>query len=73
MSRFDDLSGDFVTVLNSGNPIVVEFCPVSTKVYRGWFILSGKDQTVDVNSLIEDTLTFDLSGDDEEGKTFSRN
>ena len=73
VSRFDDLSGDFVTILNSGNPIVVEFAPVSTKVYRGWFILSGKDQTIDVNALIEDTLTFDLSGDDEEGKTFSRN
>jgi hypothetical protein len=73
VSRFDDLSGDFVTILNSGTPIVVEFAPVSTKVYRGWFILSGKDQTIDVNALIEDTLTFDLSGDDEEGKTFSRN
>ena len=73
MSRFDDLSGDFVTVLNSGNPIVVEFAPVSNKVYRGWFILSGKDQSLDVNALIEDTLKFDLSGDDEEGKTFSRN
>lgn len=73
VSRFDDLSGDFVTILNSGNPIVVEFAPVSTKVYRGWFILSGKDQTIDVNALIEDTLTFELSGDDEEGKTFSRN
>ena len=73
VSRFDDLSGDFVTILNSGTPIVVEFAPVSTKVYRGWFILSGKDQNLDINALIEDTLTFDLSGDDEEGKTFSRN
>lgn len=73
VSRYDDLSSDFDTIITAGNPVVVEFTPVPTKIYRGWFVLSGKDQSIDINSLIDGSLTFDLSGSDEEGKTFSKN
>lgn len=72
ISRFDDLTHDFTDIIVARTPIVIELAPTSSKSYRGWFVAEGSDQSLDINALIEEGLTFQLDGDDETGKTFSR-
>ena len=72
MSRWDDLTYTFTDVIEARTPVVIEFAPSSAKSYRGWFVSDSSGQTLDINALIDESLSFQLDGDDETGKTFSR-
>jgi hypothetical protein len=71
-SRFDDVSHDFTTIMENRSVVVIELAPDTNKSYRGFFVISDSDASVDINALLEESLTFELDGDDEIGKTFSR-
>ena len=72
LSRWDDLTHSFTDVINARTPIVIEIAPSSSKSYRGWFVSESSGQNLDLNALIDESLSFQLDGDDETGKTFSR-
>lgn len=72
VGRFDDISHAFTDLIVSRTPFVIEFSPAPTKTYRGWFICENSGQNLDLNALIEESLSFQLAGNDELGKTFSR-
>ena len=71
LGRFDDISKDFTDIIQSRTSIVLEVAPESSYSMRGWFIADSSGQSLDVNSLIEEGLNFQLDGDEEVGKTFS--
>ncbi len=72
LGRFDDITHTFTDILNNRTPIVIEIAPTTNKSYRGWFISESSGQNLDLNALIDESITFQLDGDDETGKTFSR-
>jgi len=71
LSRWDDLSKDFSQVLNSREPIVIEYKADEILSFRGWYILESSGKALNLTGVIEETLSFQLDGDDTEGKTFS--
>ncbi len=72
LSRFDDLSYDFPTLIENRTPLVIEIAPDANKSYRGWFIVPTSGLNLDVNSLLDESISFELDGDDTVGKTFAR-
>lgn len=72
VGRWDDVAHTFTDILAARTPVVIEIAPTSSKSYRGWFVVSGSSGTLDINTLLEESITFELDGDDETGKTFSR-
>lgn len=71
-SRFDDVSHDFTTIMENRDVVVIEVAPDTNKSYRGFFVISDSDASLDINALLEETLNFELDGNDTAGKTFSR-
>lgn len=72
LSRWDDVTHAFTDIVNARTPVVIEIAPTSSKSYRGWFVAESSGQSLDLNSLIEESISFQLDGDDTTGKTFSR-
>lgn len=72
LGRWDDVSHSFTDIINNRVPVVIEYAPSPSKSYRGWFVAESSGQTLDLDALLEESISFQLDGDDEEGKTFSR-
>jgi len=72
LGRWDDLTHAFTAILEARTPVVIEIAPSSAKSYRGWFVAESSGQNLDLNSLIDESVAFQLDGDNEAGKTFSR-
>jgi hypothetical protein len=72
LGRWDDISHAFTDVINARTSVVIEVAPSSSKSYRGWFVAESSAQNLDLNALIDESVSFQLDGDDEPGKTFSR-
>ena len=72
LGRWDDLTFTFTALIAARVPIVIEIAPDTNKSYRGWFLAESSDQNLDLNALIEESISFQLDGDDTTGKTFSR-
>lgn len=72
LSRWDDLTKEFTNILKNRKEVIIEFAPTVDKSYRGWFVIDSAGQSLDLNALIEESISFQLAGDDEAGKTFSR-
>jgi hypothetical protein len=72
VSRFDDVSNDFQTLLESRTPLVIEFLPTSGDTNRGWYVLDSTSSDLSLEDALTEGLNFQLTGDVELGKTFSR-
>ena len=71
ISRFDDLTQSFVDSLKSRSPIVIEVSPDGAKKFRGWFISESVEQSIELSSLIEETINFQLAGGQVSNTSFS--
>ena len=72
ITRFDDMQYAFTDILANRTACVIEIAPDTNKSYRGWFKVESSGLTLDINALLDESITFTLDGDDTAGKTFSR-
>jgi putative alpha-1,2-mannosidase len=73
VTRFYDFDYDMIDVLNTGAPIVLELYLSSDFSMKGWFILSSLKKTLNVTTLNEETLNFQLAAGNGQKQTFSIN
>lgn len=71
LSRWDDMSKDFVFAAEAGEVVVVEVKPGDgTRKFRGFMLVESANRSGDVSSLESEELSFQLDGDGV-GKSFS--
>lgn len=71
LSRWDDLSKDFITTAEAGEAVVLEIQPGDgNRKFRGFMLVESAGRSGDVSALEEEELSFQLDGDGA-GKAFS--
>ena len=71
VTRFDDITGAFQTALNARSPVVVEAVLGDSLAYRAWCVIESVNNTLDLSSLLEESMSFQLAGGYIPGTTFS--
>lgn len=71
LSRWEDVQNTFGAILVARAPIVIEIAPSTAKSYRGWFIPDSVSDNFSIESLLDESVSFQLDGDDTTGKSFS--
>lgn len=72
IGRFDDIQYAFTIILENRDSCVIELAPSAAKSYRGWFVVESSGLTLDINALLDESISFTLDGDDTIEKTFTR-